>query len=296
MRCAAYIMAGERKNKKKFTRKLLHKYRLVILNEDTFEERLSFKLTKLNVFVVVTLSAIFLIAGTTFLIAFTGLREYIPGYSSATVKRQATELAYKTDSLQTVLMLNNQYYESIRKVLTGDLEPGRLNRDSLARAYQADASLLDLTPSRADSLLREEVAQEDRFNVLETAGSSIEFALFPPVKGPISDRYDLRNRHYAVDVVVAKNAPVKAVADGRVIFAEWSAATGYVIIIEHDFGLISVYKHNSSLTKEQGDQVRAGEVVAAGGSTGELSTGPHLHFELWKEGNPVNPTDYIDFE
>lgn len=289
-------MAKEKKNKKKFAKKLLHKYRLVILNEDTFEERVSLKLTRLNVFVVVTLSAILLIAGTTFLIAFTGLREYIPGYSSAALKREATELAYKTDSLQTVLVLNNQYYESIKKVLTGDLEPSALNRDSLERSFQADPASFDLNPSKADSLLRQEVAQEDRFNVFETAGSAGEFSLFPPVKGPITDGYDLKNRHYAVDVVVARNAPVKAAADGRVIFAEWSAATGYVIMIKHDYGLISVYKHNSSITKEQGDLVKAGEVVASGGSSGELSTGPHLHFELWKEGNPVNPTDYIDFE
>ncbi|HSI71130.1 MAG TPA: M23 family metallopeptidase [Gillisia sp.] len=289
-------MAKEKKNKKKFARKLLHKYRLVILNEDTFEERVSIKLTKLNVFVVVTLSAILLIAGTTFLIAFTGLREYIPGYSSADLKREATKLAFKTDSLQTVLVLNNQYYESIRRVLTGEVEPSTLNRDSLERSFQADPALLELTPSKADSLLREEVALEDRFNVFEIAGSAGEFSLFPPVKGPITEGYDLKSRHYAVDVVVARNAPVKAAADGRVIFAEWSAATGYVIMVKHDYGLISVYKHNSSLTKEQGDLVKAGEVIASGGSSGELSTGPHLHFELWKEGNPVNPTDYIDFE
>lgn len=289
-------MDKNKKNKKKFTRRLLHKYRLVILNEDTFEERLSFKLTRLNVFVVVTLSAIFLIAGTTVLIAFTGLREYIPGYSSASLKREATELAYKTDSLQTELMLNNQYYESIRKVLTGDLEPSVLNRDSFSRSREVDPAALNLTPSREDSLLRDRVAQEDKYNVLETAGSSFEFALFPPVNGPVSEGYDLKNRHYAVDIVVAKNAPVKAVADGRTLFAEWSAATGYVLIIEHDYGLISIYKHNASLTKEQGDLVRAGEVIATAGSTGELSTGPHLHFELWKEGNPVNPEEYIDFD
>ena len=289
-------MAKEKKDNKKFTRKLLHKYRLVILNEDTFEERLSFKLTKLNVFVAVSLSVIILIAGTTFLIAFTGLREYIPGYSSANLKKQATELAYKTDSLQTALMLNNQYYESIRKVLTGDLEPTILNRDSLVRSKQMDTSLFDLSSSRADSLLREKVAQEDEYNVLETAGTQMEFALFPPVKGTISEKYNLKSRHYAVDVVVAKNAPVKAAADGRVIFSEWSAATGHVIIIEHNYGLLTVYKHNSSLTKEQGDFVRSGEVIALAGTSGDLSTGPHLHFELWKDGNPVNPSDYIDFE
>ena len=289
-------MAKEKKHNKKFAKKLLHKYRLVILNEDTFEERLSFKLTKLNVFVAASLGIIVLISGTTFLIAFTGLREYIPGYSSANLKKQATELAYKTDSLQTALMLNNQYYESIRKVLTGDLKPMILNRDSLVKSQQMDTSLFDLSSSRADSLLREEVAQEDKYNVLETAGSQMEFALFPPVKGTISEKYNLKSRHYAVDVVLAKNAPVKAVADGRVIFSEWSAATGYVMIIEHNYGLLSVYKHNSSLTKEQGDFVRSGEVIALAGSSGELSTGPHLHFELWKDGNPVNPSDYIDFE
>ncbi|MCJ7757036.1 MAG: M23 family metallopeptidase [Gillisia sp.] len=289
-------MAKEKKDTKKFAKKLLHKYRLVVLNEDTFEERLSFKLTKLNVFVAASLGIIVLIAATTFLIAFTGLREYIPGYSSANLKKQATELAYKTDSLQTALMLNNQYYESIRKVLTGDLEPMILNRDSLVRSQQMDTSLFDLSSSRADSLLREKVAQEDKYNVLETAGTQMEFALFPPVKGTISEKYNLKSRHYAVDVVVAKNAPIKAAADGRVIFSEWSAATGYVMIIEHNYGLLSVYKHNSSLTKEQGDFVRSGEVIALAGSSGELSTGPHLHYELWKDGNPVNPSDYIDFE
>ncbi len=289
-------MAKSKENKRKFTKKLLHKYRLVILNEDTFEERVSFKLTRLNLFVAITTSAILLIALTTFIIAFTGLREYIPGYSSTKLKKQATELAYKTDSLQTALILNNQYYESIRKVLTGDLEIGHLNRDSLLNSQQIDSELIDLSPSRADSLLREEVALEDKYNVLQTAGAGIEFSLFPPVKGPITEGYNIKTRHYAVDIVAAKNAPVKSVADGRVIFAEWSAGTGYVIIVEHNYGLLSVYKHNSSLTKEQGDFVRSGEVIAAAGSTGELSTGPHLHFELWNEGNPVNPTDYIDFD
>lgn len=287
---------GNKKDNKKFATKLLHKYRLVILNEDTFEERLSFKLTRLNVFVVVTLSAIILIAGTTFLIAFTGLREYIPGYSSAQLKRQATELAYKTDSIQRILMLNNQYYESVKRVLTGELDSIGLNRDSVIKRGKNDPGSLDLNPSRADSLLRDQVAQEDKYNIFETAGSEMEFALFPPVQGSISEKYDIKKRHFAVDVVVAKNAPVKAAADGRVIFSEWSALTGYVMIIEHNYGLLSVYKHNSSLAKEQGDFVRSGEVIATAGSTGEYSTGPHLHFELWKEGNPVNPTDYIVFE
>ena len=120
--------------------------------------------------------------------------------------------------------------------------------------------------------------------------------LFPPVNGSISEGYNIEDKHYAVDVVVAANTPVKATADGTIIFAEWTVETGYVIIIEHNQELISVYKHNSSITKTQGDLVKAGEVIAMSGNTGELSTGPHLHFELWSNGYPVNPTNFIDFQ
>ena len=289
-------MTKKREHKKKIAKKLLHKYRMIILNEDTFEEKLSFKLTRLNVFVVVTLAAILLIAGTTVLIAFTGLREYIPGYSSTALKQRAAMLAYKTDSLQNVVELNNQYYGSIRKVLAGDVKAVDFNRDSIANSQRITPEEVDLAPSRQDSLLRERVAHEDKYNLLETATSRANYALFPPVKGPLSAEYNIKEKHYGVDIVVANNAPVKAVADGTVIFAEWTAETGNVIIMEHSYGLVSVYKHNSSLTKEQGERVRKGEVIAVAGSTGEYSTGPHLHFELWSEGQPVNPTDFIDFQ
>lgn len=289
-------MAENKKHKKKFTKKLLHKYRLVVLNEDTFEERLSFKLTRLNVFVTLTLSAIFLVGATTVIIAFTPLREYIPGYSSPQLKNQAVDLAYKSDSLQNVLRLNNQYLNSIKSVLTGEAETGLLNRDSLMESSAMFEEVEPIEPSRADSILREEVAQEDKYNILVSATDNVDFSLFPPVKGTISDGFNLEDRHYAVDVVVPKNAPVKSVAEGRVVFSEWTTQTGYVIIIRHNYGLLSVYKHNSSLTKEQGDMVKTGEVIATAGSTGEYTSGPHLHFELWNEGMPVNPIDYIDFD
>ena len=120
--------------------------------------------------------------------------------------------------------------------------------------------------------------------------------LFPPVNGQISEPYNTEQKHYAVDIVVAKNTPVKATADGTVIFAEWTAQTGFVILIEHSYGLLSVYKHNATLTKTQGDLVRAGEVIATSGNTGDLTTGPHLHFELWSDGYAVNPTNFIDFK
>ncbi len=290
-------MAQKKRNKKKFTKKLLHKYRLVILNEDTFEERLAFKLTRLNVFITLTLSAILLVGATTVIIAFTPLREYIPGYSSSELKRRAADLAYKSDSLQQVLKLNDQYLNSIKSVLRGEAEPRTLNPDSTVElGTPPEEELEQIEPSRADSLLREEVAREDKYNILAGATDDIDFSLFPPVKGSVSAKFNEEEKHYAVDITVPKNTPVKSVAEGRVIFSEWTSETGYVIIIRHNYGLLSVYKHNASLSKEQGETVKAGEVIATAGSTGEFTTGPHLHFELWNEGVPVNPLDYIDFD
>jgi murein DD-endopeptidase MepM/ murein hydrolase activator NlpD len=247
------------------------------------------------VFVLVSLSSIFLVAATTFIIAFTSLREFIPGYSSAKLKRQATELNYKTDSLQQVIALNEQYFASIKRVLTGDVKTVEFNRDSILEAAKNDAEIPNVEPTKEDSILRAKVDKEDKYNLFESAISASNFVLFPPVNGTISEPYNVKEKHYAVDIVVAKNTPVKATADGTVIFAEWTAETGYVVIIEHSYELISVYKHNASLTKEQGDLVKAGEVIAMAGNSGEYSTGPHLHFELWSRGYPINPTNFIDF-
>jgi murein DD-endopeptidase MepM/ murein hydrolase activator NlpD len=289
-------MSDTKKGKKKFTKKLLHKYRLVILNEDTFEERLSFKLTRLNVFVLLSISTIFLIIATILLIAYTPLKEYIPGYSSTALKKQAIELNFKTDSLQQVLAINERYFSSIKKVLYGEVNPSEFNRDSILEAAKLDVSEINLIPNSADSLLREKVDKEDKYNLFESATSTANFVLFPPVNGVISEGYNIKEKHYAVDIVVPNDAPIKATADGTVIFAEWTVETGYIIIIAHSYGLISAYKHNASLTKTQGELVKAGEVIATAGNTGELTTGPHLHFELWSDGYPINPTSFIDFK
>ncbi len=289
-------MKAKKKKEKKIAKKLLNKYRLVILNEDTFEERLSFKLTRLNVFVLLALSSIFIVVSTTILIAFTPLKEYIPGYSSTALKKKATILNYKTDSLENVIAINERYFESIKKVLHGELSSLDFNKDSIVEAAKLDVRDIDLAPIKEDSLLREKVDKEDKYNLFESAISKASFILFPPANGTISSPYNAKEKHYAVDIVLAKNTPIKSTADGIVIFAEWTTKTGHVIIVEHSHGLISVYKHNASLTKEQGDLVKAGEVIAMSGNTGELSSGPHLHFELWSDGYPINPTNFIDFE
>lgn len=288
-------MAKKQKKGKEIKRKLLHKYRLVILNESTFEEKISFKLSRLNVFVTGTLFMIVLIGLTTLLVAFTPLREYIPGYSSTRLKRQATELTYKTDSLVTVLEYTNKYLENVRLVLRGEVENNEINRDSLFEQFKLDPSNIDLKPIREDLALREQVELEDKYNLFERNIGNTGETLFSPINGTITQEFDLQKKHYATDIVATKDTPVKSVADGTVIFAEWTSDTGYVIILEHKNDLLSVYKHNGSLSKSQGDIVKTGEVIAAVGNTGKLTTGPHLHFELWKKGKPLNPQDYIDF-
>lgn len=285
-----------KKKKKKITKKLLHKYRLIILNEETFEERISFKLSRLNVFVVVGISVILLIVLTSVLIAFTPLREYIPGYASTKLRNQVVELVYKADSLERVVDRNDKYFSSIQHILRGDTLENKSSKKDTVIPEKIEVDALTFAPSKADSMLRKEVERKDKYNVFYPAVNKIHFKLFPPVKGQITAGYDAEIKHYAVDISTAKNQPVKATADGTVILAEWTAQTGYVIILDHGDGLVSVYKHNSSLSKEQGDYVKAGEVIAMTGNTGEFTTGPHLHFELWRDGYPVNPEEFLEFE
>ncbi|MFD1294918.1 M23 family metallopeptidase [Lutibacter holmesii] len=289
-------MAKEQKDKGKFRRKLINKYRLVIINEDTFEERLTFRLTRLNVFIFGTLFSIILITGTIFLIAFTPLREYIPGYSSTKLKREATQLVYKVDSLEQVLEVNNLYIDKVRELLTGKISEVQFDKDSVLETIHYDKDSMNLNPSEADLDFRSDIESEDRYSIFNEATKDVDIVFFAPVSGTLTDRYNPKKKHFAVDIAVETNTPVKSVADGTVIFAEWTAQTGHVIIVEHTGGFISIYKHNTALHKQQGDLVKSGEVIASAGDTGELSTGPHLHFELWNEGYPVNPINYIDFE
>lgn len=289
-------MTEKPKNKGRFRKKLFNKYRLVILNEDTFEEKLSFKLTRLNVFIFGGLFSILLIIGTSYLIAFTGLKEYIPGYSSTKLKKEATHLVYKVDSLQQVLEVNNIYIKNVKELLTGKVSEVLFDKDSVFQSIQYNKDTINLDPTDLDLEFRQEIETADRYSIFDEATKESEIVFFAPVVGTITDGYSPKTKHYAVDVAVEMNTPVKSIADGTVIFSEWTATTGHVIIIEHAGGFVSVYKHNTSLNKEQGDFVRSGEVIASAGDTGELSTGPHLHFELWSGGYPVNPIYYIDFE
>lgn len=281
--------------KKWLKRKLLSRYRLVILNEESFEEQLYFRLTRLNVIIITTFIFSLLFSGTIALVAYTPIKEYIPGYASTKMRKQAIENALRLDSLLVAHQQSNRQLGAIRNVLTGKVQLDELEESLINPDSQNTGGLIISKRSKQDSLLRSLVEQEDKYSVVANSTSKVDFVLYPPALGNISQPYDPVNKHYAVDIVLNENSPIKAVAEGTVIFSEYTAETGYVIILEHSYGLLSVYKHNADLSKTQGETVEAGEVIATAGNTGEFSTGYHLHFELWSDGFPMDPQNFIDF-
>ena len=288
-------MAKEIKKKGKLKRKLTDKYRLVVLNEDTFEERFSLKLSRLNVFVLGGVLSFLLILVTTFIITLTPIKEFIPGYSSTALKIKATKLALQTDSLKRKLDIMHNYTKALQPILTGEINPEIIDTVQIETGkIVIKDSLLHAT--KEDSIFREKIESQDRFPIQNNAQSNVKIVFFAPLTGTISQNFDATSKHLAVDITAQKNAPVKATADGTVIFSGWTTETGYVIILKHAYNYVSVYKHNGNLLKQQGDFVKSGEVIASVGSTGELTTGPHLHFELWSDGYAVNPTNLIDFK
>lgn len=284
-----------KKQKKNSINKLTRSYKVVVSSEDTFEERLSFSTNKFNVFLVLSLYSIILIAFTVSVIFFTQIREMVPGYSSSDLLTQAIYLTKKTDSLENELELNNTFYKSIENVLSGKTEQ-IIYKDSLVVSNEKDnIDFQALLANAEDSILRKYVEEEDKFNLTKNE-LVIENKMFvSPVKGQITQKFDPLNNHFALDILVDTGTPVKSILEGKVIFSEWSVDTGHVLIIDHGDDIISVYKHNSKVLKTQNNFVKAGEVIAYSGNQGTLSTGPHLHFELWKNGTPINPEPLFNF-
>lgn len=275
--------------------KFYSKSRFVILDEETFEEKFAMQLTLMNVFVVVGVSIILLILITSFIIAFTPLREFIPGYASSKLKSEATELALKYDKIEKKVADNDHYISSVTKILTGELDYARFHKDSV---YENNASVSekDLKASTEEKKLRENVDKEDQYNYFEKAESKLSMVFFSPAKGIVTDGFSSKKKHFAMDIALPKDTPIKSITNGHVIFSEWTPNTGHVVIVSHQQGIMSVYKHLAIATKKQGDFVRTGEVIALAGNTGLDSTGIHLHFELWKDGLPIDPKNYINFE
>ena len=285
------------KKKNSFWNRWRFKYRFVILNSENFEERLSFNMSRLNVFLLTCVTVTLLMGGTALVIAFSPLREYIPGYTSTDIRRQMVTLNQLSDSLNTELINRERYLQNIKNIIEGrNIDTGQVE------IVPPNSTLEDINFEKTpeDSLLREQVEAEEKFNFFgytNVDNQSIEKLLFfLPVKGLITESFNIEDEHYGVDVVTKENELIKSTLNGVVVMSSWTSETGHVIAIQHENNLLSVYKHNSQLSKDQGSLVKAGEVIATAGNTGELSTGAHLHFELWSDGYPIDPTNFIDFE
>lgn len=285
-----------KERKKNIVSKLKNKYRLSIYNDDTFEEIWYLRLSRLNVFSIVGTSVLLFTIGIIVLIAFTPIREFIPGYPDGNMRRNIITNVYKLDSLEHELEIRDRYFESINTIIRGGTPVSYENSQDTTIRYEE----ITFDKSEHDSLLRQQIEEEELFNlsILTNTSNKTDFSsihFYPPLKGIVTNSFNPSENHFGTDIVTASNKVVVATLDGTVIIANWTLATGYVIQIQHDNNLISIYKHNSEILKKVGNHVTAGEAIAIIGNSGELTSGPHLHFELWHNGTSIDPEDYVAF-
>jgi murein DD-endopeptidase MepM/ murein hydrolase activator NlpD len=266
-----------KEKRKKFIIKLKNKYHLVIMNDDTLEKKFSFKLTPMNVFVTIGTSIILLIFGTTYIIAFTPLREYIPGYADVSVTENVRKLVKKIDILEKDVKTKDLYIQNIKNIIQ-DINPNNNPKPNENVKEQNNTNTIKI---------------EQTSNI--TKGTNNSF-FFTPVNGIIVNSFNVKAKHYGVDIVAPKDQFIKATLDGMVILSTWTLETGNIIAIQHNNNTISIYKHNSRLLKKEGEFVKAGTPIAIIGNSGELTSGPHLHFEIWTNGIPINPKEIINFK
>ena len=285
------------KNDKK-KRNWRDKYRFTVVNDTTFEEVWKIRLTQYNAFLLISFLFIFIIGATALIIAFTNLKEFIPGYPDVTMRRNILKSAIRLDSLDDQLVLRDKYFANLNAIISGNQPAEMYVRQDTTRNYKA----INFRTSPEDSALRTRIENEERYNLTlgpsspESLAGLANLHFFPPVKGIISGRYDVRTKHFGTDIVTMPDAIVSSALDGTVIFTGWTMETGFVIEVHHSNNIVSVYKHNASLMKETGDLVRAGEAISIVGDSGELYTsGPHLHFEICYKGISLDPEKHILF-
>jgi len=289
------MVATPQPKRKKLLKKLKSRFRLTVLNESTFEEKLSYSLTPLNV--IIMFGGMLVVFGTLIylLVAYTPLKNYvIPDYASTVYREEARIARMQADSLFDEVRKNERYLSDLKVILMG----GTLSNTSDSSAGPMSSADLNYEVSQLDESMRQKISEQDRFSIEaieETEDRKKGLILFKPVNGTIFSAFNPKDGHYGIDLVAPKDDPVKSVLDGTVIAASFTADDGNIISIQHANNLVSVYKHNAVLLRKVGDIVKAGESIAFIGDSGENSEGPHLHFELWENGAPVNPVQYLSF-
>jgi murein DD-endopeptidase MepM/ murein hydrolase activator NlpD len=271
------------------------KYRFSVINDHTLEEVWRIILTRYNAFLLITFLLVFIVWGTSTLISFTNLREFIPGYPDVKMRRNILMSAIRLDSLDRELKLRDKYFENLNIIISGGQPVGLSSIADTSKSYKS----IDFTTSPGDSALRAHVEKEDRYNLTPGGSESVgmpSLHFYMPVKGIVSGKFDPKTKHFGTDIVAKPKAVVSAALEGTVIFTGWTTETGFVIAIQHPNNIVTIYKHNSSLMKETGDLVNAGDAISVVGDSGERYTsGPHLHFEIWYKGSALDPEKHITF-
>ncbi len=278
--------------------KLQKKYRLELLDEISFSTKLSFRTSRLYIILIVLVYSIVIVSMVVALMMYTPLKIVIPGYPDRNTRLSMERNAFIADSLINELKQKEQFFNSIKNVISGnDFKNSHLDSSSLLTPIETKQ--IEFSRSKTDSLFRKKYEEKEKYNLRVSSIkknkdlSSILF--YAPIEGIISTKFNPKEKHFGVDIISSENNRVSAILEGTVIFSGWTLDTGYVLQIQHSNNLISVYKHNSELLKKEGTHVKAGEAIALLGNSGELTSGPHLHFEMWHEGIPLNPQDYIKF-
>lgn len=284
------------KPRKTLSNWLTNRYLLIIRNEENFAEKttLSFSFAKL---IFITFVVLIVLMVSSLYLARTLMAQWFdPNHELIIMDRYLVDLTEKVDSLENQMRIKDQFISNVQRVLIGD----PVGEDSLLMQERALENNPVSEPLAAiDSQFRREFeASEVSFLTVTSANNlreEVNEYFFPPIDGIVTRKFNRNIDHYGVDIVTRSNEPVKATADGTVVMADWTQESGNVIAIQHRGNIVTIYKHNSALLKKVGNFVNSGEVIAIIGNTGELTTGPHLHFELWYNGNPVNPEEFISF-
>jgi murein DD-endopeptidase MepM/ murein hydrolase activator NlpD len=286
---------SRKENKKRNWR---DKYRFAVFNDKTFEEVWRARMTKSSAFLLASFIFIVIVGATVSLITFTNLREFIPGYPDASLRRSIYLNAIYLDSLEHELEMRDRYFNNINAIVSGREPIDHIAIQDTTRNYDN----ISFATSYHDSLLRIQMERDELYNLTLGVSNNNSWKglagvhFFPPVRGVVTASFDLRTKHFGTDIVAKPKALVSAALDGVVIFTGWTMETGFVIHVQHSNNIVTIYKHNEILLKEPGDNVRAGEAIAVIGDSGEMYTsGPHLHFEIWHDGEAVDPEKYLLF-
>jgi len=277
--------------------------RIVVLDEGSFEEKRNFTTSKFSIIVIILFSII--VFGTLFffLISATSLKTFISGYPNPTLQKELIDKNIKLDQKLSDLIdktsKEEQYLNNIQKILNGGIPN---NRDTVFKVFKSQKINNNQKISASEKTIREKVSNREKYDIDVIPGGALtkdvlpELLLFPPIIGEITNKMNISSGHFGVDVIAPKNEAVVAILKGTIVYQNWSPTDGHVVHIQHKNNLLSIYKHNSEVLKKIGDYVDAGEPVSIVGNSGEHSTGPHLHFELWHNGYPINPEKFINFQ